>query len=251
MSKPIYGCRRVVAHPGFWSFEHGGCSGSVIKPTKLASASPIFSWPPEFDGFVRTKLKNNHSMIFNVSLNICISSKLKGSDIWFLECSFRRPPVNHFGVTIGNPGLQTWFLQGSHHQQLFEHMLRVRPALPRDFYIGIGPSIYFNIVNSATPCEHPQAKKNVRGRYAWTWISDLQRLIIWTGHFESNHRTTTWFVYLCSRSPVPRTSRSGMVPFRRKKKPQRCLCTLFAAFESQILPTTRTYYLYTTYVLSI
>ena len=26
-------------------------------------------------------------------------------------------------VTIGNPGLQTWFLRGSHNEQLFEHML--------------------------------------------------------------------------------------------------------------------------------
>ena len=145
-------------------------------------------------------------------------------------------------VTIGNPGLQTLFLRGSHNEQLFEHMLPSATSFAKSLLHWHWPIYILQHCKLSYSMRTSTGKINVRGRYAWTWMFDLQRLIIWTGHFESNHRTTTWFVYLCSRSPVPRTSRSGMVPFRRKKNttlPLHPICSIWepdTSYNTYVLP---------------
>ena len=69
-------------------------------------------------------------------------------------------------------------------------------------------------------------------------------------------------MYLCIYVPGPRfrpplPHGSGPIQLQEKSYLQmsdnleyRCLCTLFAAFESQILPAIHAYHQYTTYMLS-
>ena len=104
-------------------------------------------------------------------------------------------------VTIGNPGLQTWFLRGSHNEQLFEHMLPSATSFAKSLLHWHWPIYILQHCKLSYSMRTSTGKINVRGRYAWTWMFDLQRLIIWTGHFESNHRKQ---LDLCIYVPGPR-----------------------------------------------